>query len=120
MEEKELSVSETVRNVLNVLKRRLWWIILPATVIGLGAIGIVMLLPHKYESEATLVVIQQRIAQRFVEPTLNTSVLDTFYGMSREVLSRHQLAKVITEFDLYQDARKENVPIELLTERLRK
>lgn len=120
MDEQEQNIGELIGGLLRALSRRRWWVGLSALIVTLLAITVVMMLPDKYQSEATLVVVQQRIAQRFVEPTMNTGGSEAFYSMSREVLSRSQLMKIITDFGLYQEARARGVLLERLADRLLK
>ena len=93
---------------------------LPAVTIALAAVGVALKLPDRYESEATLAVVQQQVPQALVAPIAETTVSDAINSMTREVLSRSQLLSIIEELDLYAEERKNSVPDVLLVERMRK
>ncbi len=93
---------------------------LPAAIVALAAVGVALVLPNRYVSEATLAVVQQQIAQNLVAPITTTSIADTVNAMTREVLSRKRLLAIIEEFDLYAKERKNSIPEELLAAKMRK
>lgn len=120
MEEQEQSLGEMLASLIAVVIRRRWYLILPPVCMTLAASVVVFLMSNKYESDATLVVVQQRISQRFVEPASMMGITELFQGITREILSRNQLIKIINEFGLYEKARKANTPPERLAELMRK
>ena len=93
---------------------------LPAAIVALAAVGVALALPNRYESEATLAVVQQQIAQTLVAPITTTTIADTVNAMTREILSRSRLLAIIEEFDLYAKERKNSIPEELLAAQMRK
>lgn len=93
---------------------------LPATTIALATVAVALILPDRYESESTLAVVQQQVAQTLVAPIAETTVGDAINSMTREVLSRSQLLAIIEELDLYPEDRKNSTPNALLAERMRK
>ncbi len=120
MEEEEQSLGELLGGIVGMVIRCRWWIILPPVCLTLAAVLVLMLMPNKYESDAILVVVQQRIAQRFVTPASAVGITELFHGMTREILSRDQLIKIINEFGLYPKERANNVAPERIAERMRK
>jgi polysaccharide chain length determinant protein (PEP-CTERM system associated) len=84
----------------------------------LGAVAFGLRLPNRYESESTLVVVQQQISQRYVEPTNLTTVADAVQAMKREILSRSRLLPIINEFGLYLKEKEHQTP-DALIERMR-
>jgi succinoglycan biosynthesis transport protein ExoP len=89
---------------MHFILRRRWWILLPACIVSLGAISYVMRLPNRYESEALLVIAQQQVSQRLVEP--DASEVDPITAAERLILSRNRLMGVIDEFGLYPKERQ--------------
>lgn len=120
MEEQEQSLGEMLTGLMGIVIRRRWFLIVPPVCLTLAASVAVFLMSNKYESDATLVVVQQRISQRFVEPSSVIGITELFQGITREILSRNQLIKIINEFGLYEKARKANTPPERLAELMRK
>ena len=119
MPETERDLHETIGLALSLVSRRRWWILLGACSIPLATIAVVSRLPDRFSSEATLVVRQQQVSQRYVEPTNTTTVSDALKSMTQEVLSRPRLLGIIDEFGLYAKAKNRITP-EGLVELMRK
>ncbi len=119
-EHEDGDLGQTLQSLLHLIRRRRWWIMLPAAIIALAAVGVALALPNRYVSEATLAVVQQQIAQNLVAPITTTTAADTVNAMTREVLSRKRLLAIIEEFDLYAKERKSSIPEELLAAKMRK
>ena len=112
------SLNETLDNVFGLLRRRLWWIMVPACCVALATIGYALRLPDRYRSEAMLVFESQRVSQRYVAPTTDTPTTDIVQSVTREVLSRSHLLGIINEFNLYSKDRERLTP-ETLADRMR-
>ncbi len=115
MPEAEAGSSINLNVVLGALRRRRWWIILPAWTIALLTLAALKILPKRYTSEATLVVVQQQVPERYVVPNSTTDMTEALQATTQEVLSRTQLLSIIGEFDLYQSSRGHSSPEELET-----
>lgn len=111
--ETESASSFSVDLLLGCLRRRRWWILLTASTIALLSLGALSILPKRYTSEATLVVVQQQVPERYVTPTANTDIGEALEAAQHEVLSRTQLLRVISEFDLYPRDKSSHSPEEL-------
>ena len=72
------------------------------------------MLPNRYTSTATLLVVQQQVPQRYVVPNSETDVTSALQAMKQEVLSRTQLLRMINDFGLYPKQRKRLAPEELV------
>jgi hypothetical protein len=70
--------------------------------------------PNQYSSEATLLVVQQQVPQRYVLPTSTTDIREALQATTQEVLSRTRLLAIIEEFNLYAQERKSMSPENLL------
>lgn len=114
MPETETELSETVERVLRLVTERRWWIILAACGTVLATNGVLSLLPNHYNSEATLLVVQQQIPERYVVSTTSTGIADALQAMTQEVLSRTRLLGIIEEFHLYPKERKRMAPEEVM------
>jgi len=57
---------------------------------------------YTYKSEATLLVVQQQIPQRYVLPTSTTNIREALQATTQEVLSRARLLAIVEEFGLYE------------------
>jgi uncharacterized protein involved in exopolysaccharide biosynthesis len=83
--------------------------------VSLGTICVLSLLPNRYTSTATLLVVQQQVPQRYVVPNSETDVASALQAMKQEILSRTQLLRMINEFGLYPKQRKRLAPEELFS-----
>jgi polysaccharide biosynthesis transport protein len=99
-----------VDTILGFLNRRRWWILAPSCGVALIAMIVVLQLPNRYTSEATLVATQPQISQRYVESGAQQPVVDTVNAMTYEVLSRTRLITIINELNLYPTAPGEQAP----------
>ncbi len=102
-----------------LLFRRRWLIAATAFVVTLAAIGIILKLPNRYQSQATLMLQRERIPQRFAESFVVANAEDELNAIAREVLSRRRLIQVIDATGLYPDLRAQ-LPPDALAERMRK
>jgi succinoglycan biosynthesis transport protein ExoP len=116
--EADSNLNDTINFALSFVVRRRWWISLTASSVALATIVVALGLPNRYTSQATLVVVQQQVSQRFVEPGTSTTAADAIQAMTRELLSRGQLLRIIEDFGLYSDMRQHQTP-EVLAERMR-
>jgi polysaccharide chain length determinant protein (PEP-CTERM system associated) len=94
--------------------RRRWWVLIPATVIALGASLTALLLPDRYESEATILVERQLVPERYVTANTTIDLREDLLVMTDAILSRTQLLEIMDEFALYPKERKHLVPEQLV------
>jgi polysaccharide biosynthesis transport protein len=109
-EPEEGNLLETAGRLLSVLIRRRWWFLPIAGVTAIATVLVLLQLPNRYTSEATLLVVQQQVPERYVAPTTTTNVSEALQAMTQEVLSRTRLAAIVAEFGLYPEERKSLPP----------
>ena len=113
--EEESNLGETVGRLLGMIVRRRWWILLPACGAFLTVVAVLLVLPNRYTSEATLLVVRQQVPERYVVPNDTTDMSAALQAMKREILSRTRLLKVINDFGLYSK-KANSTPPETLVE----
>ena len=91
---------------LGILRRRLWYIILPAVVIFAVAATVALLLPPTYRSVATILIEQQQIPQDLVRSTVTSYADQRVQIISQRVMTTANLSQVIEKYGLYRDERK--------------
>ena len=114
MAEVEGDLNETFNQVRSIVTRRRWWILLPASVTIFATLLVLSRIPNRYTSQATLLVVQQQVPQRYVLPTTTTDIREALQATTQEVLSRTRLLQIIDEFGLYTTERKRLSPEGLL------
>lgn len=93
---------------LVVLQRRKWYLIIPALVVFMAAIGIAFGLPAIYRSTATILIEQQDIPQDLVRSTVTSYATERIQIISQRVMTRENLWDIAQKFNLYPDERRSN------------
>ncbi|MHB8524833.1 MAG: Wzz/FepE/Etk N-terminal domain-containing protein [Candidatus Acidiferrales bacterium] len=107
-------LAQTLERVYEIAVRRRWWFVLTACIVAIGAIAVSFVLPNRYKSEATILVEQQQVPERYVVPNSTTNLNQVLQAMTQDVLSRTRLLKIISDYGLYQDQRKRLGPEQLV------
>jgi polysaccharide chain length determinant protein (PEP-CTERM system associated) len=111
----------TIDSMLKAFMRRRWLLVGPLFLGVLGGLLCSRWLPSLYRSDAVIQVVPQRVPESYVSSTVTERVEDRLRGLAQQVLSRTQLEKLITEFNLFPDERRthplEDV-IQLMTRRV--
>jgi succinoglycan biosynthesis transport protein ExoP len=100
--------------------RRRWWIILSVFMVWGMVWGLSWLLPSTYQSEALILLEQQKVPDQFVVPNVSASLQDRIQSISQQVLSRTRLQATIDRFHLYSRNSRLNIlhksrdPVELM------
>jgi polysaccharide chain length determinant protein (PEP-CTERM system associated) len=104
---------------LAILKRRVWWIVLPTVLVpGLVYLGS-LLIANQYMSQTLVLVEQQKVPDNFVKPVVTEQLNERLATMQEQILSRTRLQPLIERFTLFpSDMGK--VPMEDLVDRMRK
>lgn len=101
MPEENQDISQTINQFLGIAIRRRWWLIAAtcgvASAVALGS----LLLPNKFTSEATILVVQQQVPERYVVPNTTYSIQQALQSLTEAVLSRSRLLPIIDQFGLY-------------------
>src|SRR5579864_8604715 len=104
------------KDVVTIIRRRYWLIILLAVFGGVAGFAAARILPKQYTSK-TLVLVQQPEAQP-VTPIATDNVNQRLVTMQQQILSNARLEPVIRDLHLYpKDIDRR--PMEELVERLR-
>ena len=101
----------TVESVLKLLRRNRWLFIVPLFVGILGGLLYSRSQPSLYRSDAVVQVVPQRVPESYVSATVTERVEDRLRALAQQVLSRTQLEKLITQFDLFPSERR-RLPLE--------
>jgi len=84
-----------------IVHRRFWWISLPLFLCWLGVWAISWFLPSTYQSEALILVEQQKVPENYVASNVTVDLQDRLQSMTQQILSRTRLQTTINRFHLY-------------------
>jgi polysaccharide biosynthesis transport protein len=104
-EEPEGDLTQAFDRVIKILIRRRWIVIGSTCTFALVAMAVLFRIPNRYTSEATLVVTQQQVPERYVVSTSTAEIGQSLDAMAQEVLSRPRLQGIIDELGLYANER---------------
>ena len=96
-------------DVLQVLKSRIWVLLLPFAMIAAGTAVWVRHLPDQYRSETVILVVPQRVPESYVRSTVTTRIEDRLQSLVQQILSRTRLERIVKDFDLYAKERETGI-----------
>jgi len=111
----ESDLGETIMRFAGALVRHRWCFLLTAATIIIATAVALTSLPNRYTSEATIIVVQQSVPERYVVPTASTDPNRVLQAMMQEVLSRPQLLALIDQFGLYRKEREHSATETILS-----
>lgn len=106
-------------DVLHILRRRIWLLLVPFAVVAALTAVVARKLPDRYRSEALILVVPQRIPESYVKSTVTARIDDRLQSMMQQILSRTRLEQIIQEFNLYAEERKDGAIMEDVVARMR-
>jgi polysaccharide chain length determinant protein (PEP-CTERM system associated) len=89
-----------------IVRRRYWWIMLPVFFCWLVVWATSWFLPPTYQSEALILVQQQKITESYVASNVTVDLQDRLQSMTQQILSRTRLQRTIDRFHLYAEHRR--------------
>lgn len=98
-EEHQLSIQK----VAAVLKRRFWWIIIPAMLGPLLAISISFKVRPVYTSQAFVLVDQPKVSDKLLLPMISDDMYTRLLTLQEQILSRSRLEPIIDQLGLYNE-----------------
>ena len=99
----------TPADLLGILRRRKWLILVPAIVGVAAAVFAVTRVPRLYRSESLIMVVPQRISEAYVTPTDTTRIQDRLASLSDQVRSRSRLEQLILSLNVYPAQRANGI-----------
>lgn len=89
---------------VDVIRRRKYWLLVPALVIIPLTIVIAFALPATFQSQATILIEEQAVSQDIVQSTSNHAA-QRVQVISQRVMALENISKIINEFGLYEQSR---------------
>jgi uncharacterized protein involved in exopolysaccharide biosynthesis len=106
-------------DLLRVAWKRRWVVAIPLVVIASTTAVVALFLPNRYRATTSVMIVPQRVPEKFVESTVKDDLGDRLNMISQQILSRTRLERIIQEFNLYPRER-ERLIMEDVIERMRK
>lgn len=99
---RQLAASE----YLAILRRRIWWILLPTLIGPFLGYGVSLKLPSRYTSQTLVLVEEQKVPDTFVKPVLTDLLDQRLATMQEQILSRSRLQPIVERFGLFANQPK--------------
>ncbi len=112
--------SYTLHEYIEILRRRMWYIIIPFILIVAGASFYAFTANRQYKASTLVLVSPQRVPEAFVQATVTSKVEERLQSIAQEVMSRTRLEQIITEYRLYEKESKRRSSREEIVELMRK
>jgi polysaccharide biosynthesis transport protein len=110
---------KTLNDMVEIVKRRKWSIILPALGIFAVAALTALLLPPTYRSTSTILIEEQEIPREYVMTTVTSFAEERLQAINQRIMSSSRLMEVINRFKLYPDLQV-RWTVEEIIEKMRK
>src|SRR5665213_2529597 len=89
---------------LAIAQRRRWWILGSVFLVWAAVWGVSWLLPSSYQSEALILVEQQKVPDQYVVPNVSENLQERLQTITQQILSRTSLQSTIDRFHLYRQS----------------
>lgn len=109
--------SYSPEDIIRILLRRAWIILLLVGIGSTAAIVVSKRLPDKFRSETLIMLIPQRISEAYVKGAVTTRIEDRLNSLENQILSRSRLERIILDLDLYKELRR-SLPMEEVVRRM--
>jgi succinoglycan biosynthesis transport protein ExoP len=100
-DETEDQKSYSFEELWAMVRRGRWWLLLPLFVCWLAIWGVSWLLPASYQSEALILVEQQKVPEHYVVSNVTEGLPERLQSMTQQILSRGRLQSIVDRFHLY-------------------
>jgi polysaccharide chain length determinant protein (PEP-CTERM system associated) len=109
----------TPDDILRLAWKRRWYIVIPLIVIASTTAVVAMFLPNRYQASTSIVIIPQRVPENFVRSTVTADLSQRLSIISKQILSRTRLERIVQEFNLYEGERRGAFIMEDIIEQMR-
>ena len=88
-------------DVIEIILRRRWWIIIPFILSIVVGICLAFMLPKMYQAETLVLIQPQKVPTDYVQSVVTTDTDSRLEAISRQILSRSNLEKIMQDFNLF-------------------
>ena len=101
-------------DVIAIIKRRKWYIIVPAVSIFLIAVIVAFAWPRTYRSASTILIEEQEIPREYVMTTVSSYAEQRLQAINQRIMSSTRLTEIIKKQNLYADLQKKSTMEEII------
>ncbi len=76
-------------DVLRILRKRIWFVLVPLALISALTAVIARQLPDRYRSDTLILVVPQRVPEAYVKSTVTTRIEDRLNSISQQISAAH-------------------------------
>jgi succinoglycan biosynthesis transport protein ExoP len=105
-DEEDVQVSRSLDEYWAMARRRRWYILLPVFACWALAWAGSWLVPSSFQSDALILVEQQKVPEQYVVPNVTVNLQDRLQAMTEQILSRTRLQSTINRFHLYETPKR--------------
>ncbi len=98
--------SYTIEEYIEILLRRIWYVVIPFLIIIFGVVCYVIFAPRQYKASTLVIVSPQRVPEAYIQATVTSKVEERLQAIADEVMSRTRLEGIISELHLYEKEKK--------------
>ena len=109
---KETTKEIKPEDIIEILLRRRWWIIIPFCLSMIVGICLAFLLPKMYQAETLVLIQPQKVPTDYVQPVVTEDTDSRLEAISRQILSRSNLERIMQNFNLYTGPEYETMYME--------
>jgi polysaccharide chain length determinant protein (PEP-CTERM system associated) len=95
-----------IKKNIEIALRRKYWIVIPFMLVLLAGFAYLLKTPKIYEAKTLILVQEQKVPEDYVRSVVSTGAEDRLRTISQQVTSRTNCEKIITDYQLYDDAIK--------------
>ncbi len=99
----KISKEIKLEDIVEIILRRRWWIIVPFCLCVIIGIILGLTLPKYYQAETLVLIQPQKVPTDYVQPVVTTDIDSRLEAFSREILSRSNLEKIMKKFNMYTE-----------------
>src|SRR5688572_17820670 len=90
----------SVGDYLRILRRRIWYFVVPAVVVGVGVGVFVWLQPNYYKSETTIQVANRLVPDDYIGSLVRETTADRIEFVRQQVRSRTFVGRLVEDLQL--------------------
>ena len=102
------------QDILAMVNRRKWYMILPALMTIAVSICVALMLPAVYRSESTILIKEQDVPGEYVKTAVTAYAEQRIQAIQQKVMTSSRLMELIEKYNLYPDLKKKKTTDEII------